>query len=391
MVEDFSFDVSGILSDEEAAKLFEEQEHDKDAPENQEEQEQEQEQEQEETPAEEQVKNTASEKVGSEEDKGNGAVDNEGDGSSPNIYSSIASALREDGTFSDLEDGDFENVSSPEALLELIDKAVESRFDDRQKRLSEIFTNGGNPNEAMKYEQTLNYLGSIKDEMIEDEGEDGENLRKQLIYNDLVMRGYSHEKAVRELEKSFKSDSDIDDAKDALESLLSIYNNGYQKYQDTLRSRAEQTKLAREEESKRFRKLVLEDEVKFGDTVIDKKTCQKVFDAVSKPVYKDPDTGALLTQVQKFQREQPLEFLKQLGMWYVLTNCGKDPSKLVKNQVQSGKDKAIKELERKLNTTAINADGTLRYMGGSSGTEDPLLSEGWTVGWYTTYNNIMFN
>ena len=119
-----------------------------------------------------------------------------------------------------------------------------------------------------------------------------------------------------------------------------------------------------------------------GDQKLDKRTRQKVYDAVSKPVYKDPDTGRLLTKVQKFQKEQPLEFLKQLGLWFVLTNEGKDLVGFTKDKVRSEKHKAIRDLANKINATSVNTDGSLRFASGEStdGGADLLLSDDWKVG-----------
>ena len=103
------------------------------------------------------------------------------------------------------------------------------------------------------------------------------------------------------------------------------------------------------------------------------------FDAVSKPVYKDPDTGQLLTQVQKFQKENPLEFLKQIGMWFVLTNGGKDFGGLTKQQAIAEKNKGIRELERKINSSAFDSDGSLKYVSGTNISNDNLLDDGWKV------------
>ena len=125
--------------------------------------------------------------------------------------------------------------------------------------------------------------------------------------------------------------------------------------------------------------MVLEDELSIGEIKLDRKTRQRIFDSVSKPVYKDPDTGQLLTQVQKFQKDNPLEFIKQLGMWYVLTNGGKDTDGLVKGQVRVEKNKSIRELERKINSSALDSDGSLRYMSGSQIDNESLLSDGWQV------------
>ena len=373
-MEDFSFDISsGLLSPEEAEKLFDEtrplQEPNVEPAE--------EEQEQKETPTEE--NESSSEKVGQEEEHEENAISPKGDGSSPSIYSSIATALKNDGIFPEFSDEELSAVTTPEAFGELFEKAIEAKMDERQRRIDQALGNGIAPDTVKMYEQTLAYLGSITDEAISDESEQGESLRKQLIFNDLLNRGYSQEKAAREVEKSFKSASDLDDAKDALEALRSFYQNGYDKIQNEAKERADNMKKARQQDEAKFRKMILEDDIVLGENKLDKKTRQSVFDAVSKPVYKDPDTGQLLTQVQKFQKENPLEFLKQIGMWFVLTNGGKDFGNIAKRQAIAEKNKGIKELERKINSSAFDSDGSLKFMSGTQMDNDTLLDGGWKV------------
>ena len=372
-MEDFSFDINSILTDEEAEKLFNEDGQEK----------QEEEPAQEEVePHTEEVDAKPSEKVGEEENNdetGTDAIGQKDDGSSPKFYSSIASALKNDGIFPDFSDEEIDAVNTPEDFAELIEKAVNSKFDDRMKRINEALDNGVKPDDIRQYESTLGYLNSITDEALTAEGDDGDDLRRQLIYNDLLKRGYSEDKAKREVEKSFKSASDVEDAKDALAALKKSFQDGYDKIQKDARDAAERAKQEQKKSAEQFRKMVIEDEVEFGGTQLDKRTKQKVYDAVSKPVWKDPDTGQLLTQVQKFQKEQPLEFLKQLGMWFVMTDGGKNASGLVKKQAQVEKNKSIRELERKINSSALGSDGSLRYMSGNQIEEDNLLSDGWQV------------
>lgn len=375
-MEDFNFDASSILSPEEAEKFFEEE-----TP---------QEQEQVEEPAEKKKVNRTeeveepSEEVGQEENEidetEDDAVTQKSDGSSPKkFYSSIASALKDDGIFPDFTDEELNAVESPEDFAELFEKALSARMDERMKRIDSALGNGADPSQVKMYEQTLSYLSSITEEAISDESDEGENLRKQLIYNDLINRGYSQEKAAREIEKSFKSGSDIDDAKDALSALNNFYQNGYAQLQKDAKAKAEAAREEQKQNAEKFRKMVLEDEISIGDSKLDKKTRQRVLDAVSKPVYKDPDTGQLLTQVQKFQKENPLEFLKQIGMWFVLTDGGKNASGLVKEQLRAEKNKGIRELERKINSSSLNSDGSLRYMSGTQIDDDTLLSDDWQV------------
>ena len=371
-MEDFSFDISsGLLSAEEADKLFDETKPLQEIEEPGEE-------EQKQTPTEEEE--SPSEKVGTEDEHEENAISPKGDGSSPSIYSSIATALKNDGIFPEFSDEELNAATTPEAFAELFEKAIQSKMDERQKRIDEALGNGIEPDTVKMYEQTLSYLGSITEEALKDEGEQGESLRKQLIYNDLINRGYSQEKAVKEVEKSFKSATDIEDAADALSALTTFYQNGYDNIRQEAKKKVEESKKKREQDEAKFRKMILEDDIVLGDAKLDKKTRQSVFDAVSKPVYKDPDTGQLLTQVQKFQKENPMEFLKQIGMWYVLTNGGKDFSGLAKQQVIAEKNKGIRELERKINSSAFDSDGSLRYMsGGQQVADDTLLNDGWQV------------
>lgn len=376
MVEDnFSFDLGGLLTEEEAAMLTEEKP-------------------QEQAPKEEQVDNTEnkpaeeveqpSESVGMEKnnDEPEGkAISQKGGGSSPTkFYSSIASALKNDGIFPDeFTDDEIEAVNSPEDFAEMFEKAIEKRMSESQQRIDKALRNGVEPDVVKNYEQTISYLSGISEDELNAEGEEGDGLRARLIYNDLINRGFSHEKALKEVDKSMKSGSDLEDAKDALAALTKFYSDSYRKIQKEAEDNAKAMREKQKKDSEAFKKMILDDELKIGDNNLDKRTRQQVYDAVSKPVYKDPNTGELLTQVQKFQRENPMEFLKQIGLWYVMTNGGKNVDGLVKEQVRAEKNKGIRELERKINSTSLGSDGSLRLMSGSQIEDDTLLTDGWEI------------
>lgn len=373
-MEDLGFDIGGILSEEEANKLFEEQEQEETtATEN------------ENVPAEESNEVETPEEVGSEEiEEEENAVNQNDDGSSPNVYSSIANALKEDGIFPDFDDSELSSISTPEDFAELIEKTVSSRLDDRQRRIEAALNNGIRPDTVRTYEQAIQYLESIDESALSEEGEDGEGLRRQLIYNDLISKGFSHERALRSVDKSIDSGSDVEDAKDALQSLTEMYNKKYSEEMRSAAGRAEAEKANQRRNSDTYRKMVLEDKITIGDTVVDKKTAQRIYDVTMKPVHKDGKTGRVMTELQKFQSENPLEFMKQVGMWYVLTDGGKDLSKIARKGVIAEKNKAIRELGNKLNASSFGRDGSLKLLSNTSkkgNGQDPLLSDGWQIGW----------
>ena len=141
------------------------------------------------------------------------------EGSSPkNFYSSIAKALQEEGIFPDLDDDTTSKISTPEDFAEIVEKTIQSKFDARQKRIDDALNYGVEVTEIKRYENTIQYLDTIGDDVLIDEGDKGEQLRKQLIFQDFVNRGYSQERAQREVTKSLNAGTDIEDAKEALKS-----------------------------------------------------------------------------------------------------------------------------------------------------------------------------
>ena len=189
-------------------------------------------------------------------------------------------------------------------------------------------------------------------------------LRKQLIFQDFINRGYTRERAEREVNKSFNAGSDIEDAKEALASNKEFFEDAY----DNLIKESKENER-REEEKRRkqandLKKSILEDKEVFGELQLDKSTRQKVYDNISKPVYKDPETGEFYTAIQKYELENKTEFLKNLGLLFTLTDGFKNIDKLVKGRVRKEVKKGLRELENTLNNTARTSDGNLKYVSG---------------------------
>lgn len=382
MVSYNSFDLGGLLTDEETAKFFEEMDSEEaTSQEESEEASEEPETETESSPAdaEESEKETQQEEVGVEEETEDDTVTPEDDGSSP-IYASIAKALKEDGIIPDFDDEEIAKATTPELLAGLLERAIASKVDARVKRADEAIESGMSAESVSNFEQTLGYLNSINEDALKDESKEGEELRKDLIYNNFINHGYTKERALKELDKSFKAATDIEDAKDALEDLKQFYNYQYEQEKKAAQKKLDDYKAAQKKQADDFRKMILEDEIQFGDTKLDQKTRQKIYDAVNKPVYKDEETGRYLTEIQKFQKEKPLEFLKQLGMWYVLTDGGKNIEGFSKEQVRVAKNKGLRELASKINSSALNSDGSIRYTTGSKNVGNPLMSDDWKIG-----------
>lgn len=303
-----------------------------------------------------------------------------GDGTSPkNFYSSIAKALKEEGIFPDLDDEGLSKVKDPEDFRDLIDQQIKAGLDERQKRINEALNAGVEPTEIRKYENTINFLGSIKEENISDEGDKGEKLRKDLIYQDFINRGYSKERAAREVQKSFNAGTDIDDAKEALKSNIDFFKDKYDELVNEAKSEAEQEERERKEQAEKLKSSILNDKDVFGDLSIDKSTRQKIYDNIAKPVYKDPETGEYFTAIQKYEMENRTDFLKNIGLLFTLTDGFKNLDGLVKGKVKKEVRKGLRELEHTLNNTARTSDGNLKFVSGVDEDPESFIGKGWNL------------
>ena len=303
-----------------------------------------------------------------------------GDGTSPkNFYSSIAKALKEEGIFPDLDDEGLSKVKDPEDFRDLIDQQIKAGLDERQKRIDEALNAGVEPTEIRKYENTINFLDSIKEENISDEGDKGEKLRKDLIYQDFINRGYSKERATREVQKSFNAGTDIDDAKEALKSNIDFFRDKYDELVNDAKSEAEQEEKERKEQAEKLKSSILNDKDVFGDLSVDKSTRQKIYDNIAKPVYKDPETGEYFTAIQKYEMENRTDFLKNIGLLFTLTDGFKNLDGLVKGKVKKEVKKGLRELEHTLNNTARTSDGNLKFVSGVDEDPESFIGKGWNL------------
>ena len=303
-----------------------------------------------------------------------------GDGTSPkNFYSSIAKALKEEGIFPDLDDDGLSKVKDPEDFRDLIDQQIKASLDERQKRIDEALNAGVEPTEIRKYENTINFLDSIGEENISDEGDKGEKIRKDLIYQDFINRGYSKERATREVQKSFNAGTDIDDAKEALKSNIDFFRDKYDELVNDAKSEAEQEEKERKEQAEKLKSSILNDKEVFGDLSVDKSTRQKIYDNIAKPVYKDPETGEYFTAIQKYEMENRTDFLKNIGLLFTLTDGFKNLDGLVKGKVKKEVKKGLRELEHTLNNTARTSDGNLKFVSGVDEDPESFIGKGWNL------------
>ena len=216
----------------------------------------------------------------------------EDSGTSPNnFYSSIASALAVDGIFPNLTDDVIKKANDAESFASLIEDEVNARLDEKQQRISKALDSGVEPNDIKMYENTLSYISGITDAQISEEGEKGEQLRRNLIYQDFINKGEKPERAQKLTERSIDTVNDIEDAKDALQSNREFFSNAYNNLLKEAQEKSDQEKAARAKAAEKLKNDIMTDKQIMGDMEIGKDVRKKALENITRPVYKDPDTG----------------------------------------------------------------------------------------------------
>lgn len=355
-------DLDNILSGDEIATLFEEPPKKEPKEEPKEEKKEETTDFDEENP----FGTSQKESVGSEDEdiQGKGDTDDKGISSSPknkNFYSSITDALVVDGIFPDLDKETIQNVKTPEDFQKIIEEQINARFTEKEKRINEALNNKVEPSVVQQYESTIDYLNNINDDSLSAEDEEGENLRRQLIYNDYLNRGFSKTRAEKMVNDAIENGTDIDDAKDALQGVKDFYNNKYKEILDSAKENEEKLAEERTKQSENLKKSIMEDKNLYGDVDVDKATRTKIYDFITKPVHKDSN-GNYMTALQKYQSENTIEAMKNFAICYTLTNGFKDWSKLGSKQAKKEVKKGLANLEKVINSTSRNNDGSLGFV-----------------------------
>lgn len=297
------------------------------------------------------------ESVGEEEEEHTEETPDSDEEGSSQLYSSIANALLEDGVFSSLSKEDLKDISDADDLKEAFQKQLQSQFDEQQKRILDALNYKVEPEKISTYEKTIQYLNSIDEDAIK--SEENENLRKNLIYQSLINSGKSRERALKEVERSFKNGDDIEDALEAYQDNLDFYTESYEKEVQLAKEKTE-----KEEEKVKARAEAIKkafDEKDFYEKIgISESVGKQAYIEATNARYRDSETGEMLTAIQKAQQEDEAGFLRGLGVAFTLTNGFKNFDKLFKGVANKQVKSKLEELEGKISQNSL---GGIKYVG----------------------------
>lgn len=321
----------------------------------------------------EKIKDTSEEEL----DLSNELKKQQGDKSSEKVNSdspfpSLAKAFKEDGILSNLTEEELKKIKTGEDFSTAIENEVKYRLDERNKRVSEALELGVAPTKIKQSEDVINYLESLTTEILEDETEKGVNIRSNLIVQDFLNKGFTQERAVKEAKKSIAAGTDLEDAMEALESNKEHYKKEYSDIINTAKQEAEEHKKRVQTIRTDIKNIILNEKEVFENLKLTDNIKKQAIESIQKPVFTDSE-GNQYSAIQKYEKENPAEFMAKLGIIYTITDGFKNLEKITSMQKAKLKKSAISELESILLNNSSLDNGNVSFannLGSDNNTHD---------------------
>jgi hypothetical protein len=270
--------------------------------------------------------------------------------SSPHLLTRLASALQKDGVLTGVTEEDIKDVDIPK-LAEMIKGTIKqneySDLDDRTRQALDVVKHHNAETKLADFTEDRFIESDIDDEAIADTKK---NIRQNLIYNDLIARGYSQADAERRTRQSFNSGDDEADAKLALSSLKSI---AAQRKQAEI-EQAKQTQQQHENSRQDLFKRVAELKEVLPGMPVNEETAKWMAEAMTNPTGRN-ESGQLRTTVSDKRSEDPFNFDTRLHYFIKMGLFDEKPdlSLFTRRSMSS----AVEELEKSLSNEGIYEGG----------------------------------
>lgn len=303
------------------------------------------------------------EDVDGEEEDDEGDGDDSGNESSPNLYSSLAGVLLEQGIIPSLESSD--KIQTPDDLVGALKQEIDVQS---QLRLEEYLSNI-DVNKIAASRRAVMELDSIDEDYLKDNLE----VAKEIIYRDALNQGLSEDRARKILKKTIDLGEEmiIEDALEAKDSLKEFEKRQEAFEKERYQEAVKQSRLEQENIDKAIKSYIFESQEIVKGIPNTKALQESVYKSMTEIVGKNPQTGELENKMMRERNLDPIKFDTKMYYFYELT---KGFTELGKFQA-AVTSKATKNLEKALRKTSFEDNGTPGYMndpnsyGGSFGSE----------------------
>lgn len=281
--------------------------------------------------------------------------DDDDSNNSPNLYKSLTNILAEEGVLTEVTK-DVKNVDElVEAIKGEIKKQEFSDLNDLQREAIEAYRAGIPVERFNRQKEVEQRLDNINEEVIKADPA----LRRQLIYQEFKLNGFSDEKAERFTKRSFDTDGDIEDAIGALTTLKGDIRQKFLQEQEDIKEGEKERTLQEEKRQEKIKKQILETDEVFKGYKLNEGLKKKIYSEIYNPTGTNPDTGKKENELMKYQREQPEDFMHKLYYFWTATDGFKDLNYFKNKERTNG----VKELEQALReSTHVSGGGSPSFV-----------------------------
>lgn len=281
---------------------------------------------------------------------------------SPNLFSSVADVLKEQGLLPSLESS--KNIKSIEDFTDVVNKEIETQAALR----AEQYLNSLDVNKIASARKELQSLETIDESYLK------ENLdyAKNIIYQDYINQGLSEDRAIKLLKKTIDLGEEmvIEEAMESKQSLVEFNNRMQEQAKIEAAKRLEDEKRQQIELEKQLQQLVYKQDLIKGLPTT-KAMQDRVYKSMTEIVSKNPETGEMENKFMKDRNANPVEFDARMYYLYELTNGFTDLTTISK----SVGSKAVKNLEKALRQTRVEDSGIPHYLQDPNSYDSPFGSE----------------
>lgn len=303
-------------------------------------------------------------------DEGKGTPESKELSSSP--YTSLTSALKEEGVLSSLSEEELAEIKTGEDLVEAVRGQIRqneySDLSDDQKEYLEALRSGVPDANYRQAKQSSDTYSKIDESSLD--ADDAENFRKSLITNDFLSKGFSQADAEKYAQRSLDLGEDVEDSKAALGRLKEAEK---EKISQMSAQAKEQQKAA--EDAHRARVDSLKQKVNASNEIVpgvkfNQQTKDKVFELMTDTAGFDSNNNPM-NAVVKEMVENP-DYLVKMFYLHHVTDGLNDWSKInsaAKRNAVNKLDESLKAQDAKIRT---GTDSTRTSDPGTSGVLDAI-------------------
>ncbi len=264
---------------------------------------------------------------------------------SPKFFSSLVQALKEGGILEDVEDKD---IKSQEDFFSVLEESIKARefadLDENQKQYLDALRSGIPHEDIVTHQRNIEAYNSITDDVISEESTDGEDLRRTIIMNNFIGKGFNEAKAKKLTDKIFDSGEDVDEAREALNELKTIEKQQFEaEKQSRAAQKAAQAK-AEKESIEKLNKIVKDTNEIIPGMKIPQTLKNNIIKGLTQPVAYTDDNRPL-DIISKYLYDNPIEGRVKLAYLLSVTDGMKKMNVLENKRAKSN---AFKELENAL-------------------------------------------